>query len=87
MSLILVRSCCLLSRMFDTVDHEILIKCLVSSFGISGRPLDWLCSFPNGWTVMVKLAQTTRLGHQCYLVSCKAQYLGCFFTFSIHHKT
>src|ERR1043165_9093929 len=36
------------SAAFDTVDHDILINRLLVSFGISGKPLDWLHSFLNG---------------------------------------
>lgn len=36
------------SAAFDMVDHNILIHCLLVSFGISGKPLDWFCSFVIG---------------------------------------
>src|SRR6218665_330478 len=33
---------------FDTVDHQILIKRLSVSFGLSGLPLDWITTFLAG---------------------------------------
>ena len=42
-----------MSAAFDTVDHEILILWLESSFGISGTALAWLSSFLSGRTQRV----------------------------------
>ena len=39
-----------LSAAFDTVDHDILIRRLQSTFGISGTPLEWVTSFLGGRT-------------------------------------
>jgi hypothetical protein len=38
------------SAAFDSVDHDILLHRLSTSFGISARPLDWLTSFLSGRT-------------------------------------
>ena len=37
-----------ISAAFDTVDHQILIKRLSVSFGLSGLPLDWITAFLVG---------------------------------------
>jgi len=37
-----------LSAAFDCVDHDILLHRLLSSFGLAGKVLDWLRSFPTG---------------------------------------
>ena len=42
-----------MSAAFDTVDHEILLLRLESSFGISGTALAWLRSFLSGRTQQV----------------------------------
>ena len=42
-----------MSAAFDTVDHEILLLRLESSFGISGTALAWLRSFLSGQTQQV----------------------------------
>ena len=34
-----------LSAAYDTVDHEILLKRLESSYGITGSPLNWMMSY------------------------------------------
>src|SRR6218665_887833 len=33
------------SAAFDSVDHSILLNCLSVSFGLIGKPLEWLRSF------------------------------------------
>src|SRR5688572_11687420 len=38
------------SSAFDSVDHCILLKRLAVSFGLTGKPLDWLSSFLTGRT-------------------------------------
>ena len=37
-----------LTAAFDTIDHDILVRRLHSSFGVSGTALSWLCSFVTG---------------------------------------
>jgi hypothetical protein len=37
-----------LSAAFDTVDYEILLSRIHSTFGITGKPLDWFASFLTG---------------------------------------
>ena len=39
---------------FDTVDHDILINRLLVSFGISGKPLDWLHFFFSEWAYVLR---------------------------------
>src|SRR6218665_403867 len=41
------------SAAFDTVDHEILLKRLQLSFGLSGNFLTWLASFLDGRSLCV----------------------------------
>ena len=33
------------SSAFDSVDHSILLQRLSTSFGLTDKPLEWLCSF------------------------------------------
>ena len=40
---------------YDTVDHTILLKRLSVSFGLTGRPLDWITSFLAGRSSCVAL--------------------------------
>jgi len=42
-----------LSAAFDTVDHDILLRRLATSFGISGLTLKWISSFLTGRTQAV----------------------------------
>jgi hypothetical protein len=46
------------SSAFDTVDPAILIKRLSTSFGFSGRPLEWLASYLTDRSVCVVLGQS-----------------------------
>lgn len=38
------------SSAFNSVDHAILLQHLSVSFGLVGKPLDWLCYFLNDHT-------------------------------------
>ena len=42
-----------MSAAFDTVDHDIFLQRLESSFGLTGTVLSWLASFLNGKTQQV----------------------------------
>lgn len=60
---------------FDMCNHEMLFKHPVTSFDISGWPLEWMCFFLDRWTVMVTHSSDCRLGNQaCQSEYCKAQY-------------
>ena len=48
-----------LSAAFDTVDHDILLRRLATSFGISGLTLKWISSFLTGRTQAVVFRGTT----------------------------
>ena len=48
-----------LSATFDTVDHWILIERLRRTFGVVGRPLDWVISYLTGRTQFVRFKGTT----------------------------
>ena len=57
-----------LSAAFDTVDHEILLGRLSSSFGIKGKALDWLRYYLTDRTQLVKVdyaSSTVRPFHWC----------------------
>src|SRR6218665_1945644 len=38
------------SSAFDSVDHSILLQRLSTPFGLTDKPLEWLCSFLSGRT-------------------------------------
>lgn len=42
-----------MSAMFDTVDQTFLLTRLNMSHGVVGQSFEWLCSFPDGWTIGV----------------------------------
>ena len=42
---VLILVCLDLSAAFDTVDHDVLIQTLHNQFGVSGKALDWFCSY------------------------------------------
>jgi Reverse transcriptase (RNA-dependent DNA polymerase) len=48
-----------LSAAFDTVDHDILLQRLESTFGISGEVLAWLSSYLSGRELFVRLGADT----------------------------
>jgi len=48
-----------MSAAFDTVDHDILVRRLATSFGISGLKLKWISSFLTGRTQAVVFRGTT----------------------------
>lgn len=64
---------------FDVVDDDILILCLLVSFGTSGKPLDWLCSFCDG---CMSLSSVDLIGLPILLVCCKALFSAHCCTFS-----
>ena len=37
-----------LSAAFDTIDHRTLLHRLEHMFGIAGKPLEWMSSYPSG---------------------------------------
>jgi hypothetical protein len=45
-----------LSAAFDTVDHEILLSWIHSTFGITGKPLDWFPSFLIGRSQLISIS-------------------------------
>ena len=55
-----------LSAVFDTVDHDILIKRLHMDFGISGNVLKWLTSYLTGRTFAVIIG--TKEGEKRYFI-------------------
>ena len=70
-----------MSAAFDTVDHDILLHRLETSYGIRGRALRWLTSFLTGRTQAVSYAGRT--SPQCRL-SCgvpQGSVLGPLFSF------
>ena len=44
-----------LSSAFDTIDHTILINRLSTSFGVSGRTLNWITSYLSNRSQFVKV--------------------------------
>jgi len=58
----------------DTVDHEILLQCLQTEFGVEWMPLTWLWSYLNGWTQYVKIGQHQSTAIQLEVVSHRVQY-------------
>ena len=46
------------SAAFDTVDHDILLKRLSVSFGVTGRALEWIRSFPSSRSQSVRLGNS-----------------------------
>ena len=42
-----------MSAAFDTVDHDILLRRLETSFGLTGSVISWLSSFLHGRTQQV----------------------------------
>jgi len=57
-----------LSAVFDTVDHDILLRRLQTSFGIDGVALDWFRSYLVGRTPYVRRGPA--LSSIAYLTSC-----------------
>ena len=45
-----------LSAAFDTVDYEILLSRIHSTFGITGKPLDWFASFLIGTSQLISIS-------------------------------
>ena len=45
-----------LSAAFDTIDHNILTKCLSLWYGISGTALNWFLSYLTGRHQTIKIA-------------------------------
>jgi len=52
-----------LSAAFDTVDHEILLNRLKSTFGMNGKVLSWFKSYFNGRTQSVNIKGTNSPPH------------------------
>ena len=48
-----------LSAAFDTIDHNILLSRLSTSFGISGTALTWLSSYLNNWYQIVRIGSAS----------------------------
>jgi hypothetical protein len=53
-----------LSAAFDTVDHEILIKRLHNTIGISDSSLSWFQSYLSNRTQMISINQSTSQNFQ-----------------------
>jgi hypothetical protein len=47
-----------LSAAFDTIDHEILLKKLLTDYGISGKALSWMKSYLEDRSFCVKIEDT-----------------------------
>jgi hypothetical protein len=47
-----------LSAAFDTIDSEILLKCMKSDLGLNGTTLKWYGSYMSGRTQRVKVNDT-----------------------------
>ena len=45
-----------LSAVFDTVDHKILLSRLHSTFGITGKPLDWFALYLTGRSRLISIS-------------------------------
>jgi hypothetical protein len=56
-----------LSAAFDTVDHDILVRRLETTYGIGGAVLRWMCSFLSGQSQVVHFAgqQSAQLPLTC----------------------
>jgi len=70
------------SAAFDSVDHQILLTRLATSYGISGRALAWFCSYLEGRTMRVEIEMTSRSGRLLFVVFLRTQSWGHYFSFS-----
>jgi len=71
-----------LSAAFDTVDHDILIEWLQTSFGVDGCALKWFQSYLLGRTQYVRPAvQYALWSFTCSVVFHGAWCLGQFYSY------
>ena len=74
-----------LSAAFDTIDHNILLRCIEHAFGIHSTALQWFSSYLSNRTQTVSINNLKSDSTPVFLVFLKALSWGLFCLYCIPH--